>query len=398
MKVIIVGGGISGLYSGIHILKKGYDVTILEKNNYIGGRTTTYKKDGVQWEIGAGRLHESHTLLNNLIRKYKLSLYPIDDSMLYYNGRELVPNTFNKFIELLEPLKNLPASMLENNTLSDLTDVLGLRWIWSQYPYNAEVTTLRADLGLDAFLNGEMKNNKHFYGIREGFGELIKRMVSEFEESGGKIKKGCAVTEYMGDGKIRVKTDNGGEKIMKADKIIFATHALGLRDIDGIKHMPALNYVRMRPLIRIYAKFPIDSNGKPWFVGIPKVITNTLIKYFIPINYTNGTAMISYTDADYADDLLPMIDNGKKEEVKRLIMADLRSIFPSCDKPEFIKIYGWSEGSTYWLPGEYSPSLVSEQVMNPLANVYICGESFSLRQAWVEGALEHTSSMLEKYF
>ncbi|MBP5407780.1 MAG: NAD(P)-binding protein [Bacilli bacterium] len=37
MNLSIIGGGISGLCTGIYALKKGFKCTIYEKNKYLGG-------------------------------------------------------------------------------------------------------------------------------------------------------------------------------------------------------------------------------------------------------------------------------------------------------------------------------------------------------------------------
>ncbi|MBI4379338.1 MAG: NAD(P)-binding protein [Nitrospinae bacterium] len=37
-KVIIVGGGLSGLTAGIHLIERGFDVEIFEKNSFCGGK------------------------------------------------------------------------------------------------------------------------------------------------------------------------------------------------------------------------------------------------------------------------------------------------------------------------------------------------------------------------
>jgi monoamine oxidase len=85
-------------------------------------------------------------------------------------------------------------------------------------------------------------------------------------------------------------------------------------------------------------------------------------------------------------------------------MKEIRSLFPSLSIPDhlFFKAHPWYDGCTYWTPGSYSPSQLSEELMNPLPishpNVYMCGESFSLNQAWMEGALQHAQSMLQKHF
>jgi phytoene dehydrogenase-like protein len=45
-KVIIVGAGIGGLVSAIKLKHHGYDVTVIEKNERIGGKINQIKKDG----------------------------------------------------------------------------------------------------------------------------------------------------------------------------------------------------------------------------------------------------------------------------------------------------------------------------------------------------------------
>lgn len=42
--IVIIGGGLSGLYTGIMLLLKGYNVTIIEKNNDLGGKLLYYNQ------------------------------------------------------------------------------------------------------------------------------------------------------------------------------------------------------------------------------------------------------------------------------------------------------------------------------------------------------------------
>ena len=66
--------------------------------------------------------------------------------------------------------------------------------------------------------------------------------------------------------------------------------------------------------------------------------------------------------------------------------------------PLFTKAHSWRAGVTYWLPGDYSPVEASRAAVRPLPetypSVFLCGESYSLRQCWVEGALEHAAAAL----
>ncbi|MFD2822169.1 phytoene desaturase family protein [Lacinutrix iliipiscaria] len=51
-KIIIIGSGFSSLSASCYLAKKGYDVTILEKNKTVGGRARQLKKDGFVFDTG----------------------------------------------------------------------------------------------------------------------------------------------------------------------------------------------------------------------------------------------------------------------------------------------------------------------------------------------------------
>jgi len=52
-KVIIIGSGVGGITTAIHLAQKGYQVKIFEKNSYPGGRCGKIIKDGHRFDIGA---------------------------------------------------------------------------------------------------------------------------------------------------------------------------------------------------------------------------------------------------------------------------------------------------------------------------------------------------------
>ena len=51
-KVIVIGSGFAGLSAATHLAHKGYDVTILEKNESAGGRARKFEKDGFVFDMG----------------------------------------------------------------------------------------------------------------------------------------------------------------------------------------------------------------------------------------------------------------------------------------------------------------------------------------------------------
>jgi monoamine oxidase len=56
--------------------------------------------------------------------------------------------------------------------------------------------------------------------------------------------------------------------------------------------------------------------------------------------------------------------------------------------------YYWEIGDHAWLPG-YNSDKIGKQILNPMKNIYICGEAFSHTQCWVEGALQTASNVLD---
>ena len=50
--VIIIGGGLGGLFTGSLLSKEGYRVTVLEKNRVVGGGLQTFRRAGMTFETG----------------------------------------------------------------------------------------------------------------------------------------------------------------------------------------------------------------------------------------------------------------------------------------------------------------------------------------------------------
>ena len=82
-KAIVIGSGFAGLASAVRLLKKGYDVTVLEAMESLGGRATVFKKDGYTFDAGPTVITAPY-LLNELFElldenpKDFFELIPID--------------------------------------------------------------------------------------------------------------------------------------------------------------------------------------------------------------------------------------------------------------------------------------------------------------------------------
>nr|MBP6386527.1 FAD-dependent oxidoreductase [Pseudarcicella sp.] len=52
MKVVVIGAGFSGLAAATALADKGYDVTIVEKNEMAGGRARMFEAEGFKFDMG----------------------------------------------------------------------------------------------------------------------------------------------------------------------------------------------------------------------------------------------------------------------------------------------------------------------------------------------------------
>ena len=69
MKIAIIGTGISGLTSA-YLLNKKHDITVFEKNDYVGGHTHTHDIDygGKVWSVDSGFIVYNENTYPNFIK------------------------------------------------------------------------------------------------------------------------------------------------------------------------------------------------------------------------------------------------------------------------------------------------------------------------------------------
>ena len=137
-----------------------------------------------------------------------------------------------------------------------------------------------------------------------------------------------------------------------------------------------------------------ETTGKVWFQDIPRTITDSKIKYIIPINYSDGSIMISYTDGPNAN----YWNSISESELEKRLHAEVTKLYPeieSIPKSIFSKKYYWSTGACYFKKG-FDYKVIQRKMLNPESNLFLCGDSFSNNQAWMEGALQTSEKILKK--
>jgi monoamine oxidase len=415
--IVIVGAGIAGLTVAEGLVKRrlvpASRILVLERYPNVGGRVVT-NRDPFQYEIGAGRINKGHKRVLGLVKRFGLHTYPIDGGMAWRGldgsagDLDLVWKPLRTAI--VEHLKGQSRATLATHTVSEL-----LPRSWHPYliafPYWAEVHMLRADLALEAFeadpvskSGGEMAEWSDYVGVREGLDAITSKLAEAVEARGVEIRTRHRIQD------IRHLPKNGGFEIVgdfgkkaeakpfaiQADQVIIATCRCSLSQFSVLKKAPLLRQLQTSPLLRIYAAYPPQGHGKPvWFQDIPKTVTDSPLRFVIPIDPAKGLIMISYTDGPtdtghWRDLEGKALEAALAKEVKRLWGIQV-------PPATYLQKHDWPAGCTYWVPGRYDVEAAIKAAMNPAENLFVVGESVARHQAWIESALESAERFLRNY-
>jgi hypothetical protein len=396
----IVGAGIAGLTTAESLLDRGHSVTLLERYPNVGGRIVTNREpQEPQYEIGAGRIHTSHKRVHALIKRFKLHTYPIDNKLVY---RPLSTTTDEElghdwiFPAIVNMLKTVPTKTLATYTIHELLSP-DWRKLLSRFPYWAEIHMLRADIALESF-QAEMGTYKGYVGIVEGIDALTTHLKDAVVAKGAKlvvrhrvadIRKHKTGYEIVGD---FGKKAEAKPFTIHSDHVIIATCRCSLGKFSVLKGQPLLKQLQTSPLVRIYAQYPV-TKGVAWFKDVPKTVTDSPLRFVIPINPKTGLIMISYTDGD---DTKPWINLDDKELTEQ-IQKEVKALYGPVPDPLWVKKHPWPSGCTYWTPGSYDIDKAIHIAMHPTRNLWVVGESVARHQAWIESALASMDLLLEEF-
>lgn len=444
--IIIIGGGIAGIYI-MHELSKSHpdlSLLLLEKNKQFGGRVDTGHFGDSIIEKGAGRFSGSHTLLLQLIDelslKHKIQLIGSNAFYMPAKGQGIVEKSVfdapsygttpsfleNLYNHILNPIIGpdimpsagliaqviLRSKMVSKETLQKQTflqfanTILHKKqteYIENAFGYYSELHIMNA---YDCIrLMTELSPTQSFYSIKDGFSQIIFRMLENLQKNKHHmILSEQTVTRILPQEswfRVFVDSDVGGSpKYYIGKQVICALPKQSLEKISIFKPIRSyLSKVNAGSLCRIYSQFDVKKGGGVWFNHLPKFTTNNRLRMVIPINAEKGIIMISYTDnmfADYWEKIYRSegIDSVN-QKIKELILESTGIDIP---KPKNTQLFYWKHGVGYWGVGADSEK-VAERLIQPFESMklYICGENYSAdHQQWIEGALETSREVLDK--
>tara|TARA_B100000524_G_scaffold347403_1_gene249304 strand:- start:644 stop:1903 length:1260 start_codon:yes stop_codon:yes gene_type:complete len=410
--IIIVGGGIAGLYCAYNLQDK-FKILLLDKSNKLGGRiyTKTINVNGIQYnlETGAGRVSDIQKNTMGLIDELGLSdnlvKLPTKKKFISTKNIKYSYNTDDIFKEIIKISKKYKKIDLVNITFQKFVfSILKKKkatYIYESFGYKSEFLTLNAYDAIKSFKTDLFYKNNYF-GFKNGYSSIVEKLKDKLYNTN--IQLNTKFTSYIKNNSKLIVSCKADKKIIKysTDKLIFALPSkqlisIAYRLFNSKRVNKLLHSVKPEPLCRIYAIYEKNPHtGKVWFDNLGKITTDNEIQYIIPINKETGLIMISYTDNIYARYWNIVDKLGLLQETLHL---KLKELFPKIDIPNpiYLSCFYWRQGAHYFKTKVDSRKII-KNIIKPFSTkeIYICNEAYSMNQAWVEGSLTSAKNCIEK--
>lgn len=405
--LIIVGGGISGLFLYYKLLNTGKKILLLEKNELFGGRILQCEEviNGHEYSFpkGGARFNLNHTEVIKLLKELKLLDFRKDKGQNAYVDFVDSKNEFSKkfndksgfdyITKILDKAKHDDTIYLKSCTFQEYAKKHlkndELEYMIVASGYSGQLKNMNMYDAYHLFSKGIRPDLTYYSGY---YHKMIDKLVNLIEESNGVLKNKSNVKSIQYDNTNEIYSVNVNDKEIKGTKIALCLPKNALLKIPLLKpiHSVLEKSISCKPLCRVYALFKKEDI---WFNDLTtKVITNNPLRFIIPMDRENGLIMISYTDDEYTKYWNSM---KTKKEVKDAIVKNVKLTFKKeINAPEKVWVFNWDCGVGYWNKGIDS-NKVANQITNPCKNLYICGENYSLTQSWVEGSLESCNRCLK---
>jgi hypothetical protein len=400
--IIIVGGGISGLYSAYKILKMAPKTKLLvlegHKKQWLGGRLGNEMFQGTQIVTGAGvGRKEKDYLLIELLRELKV---PYNEFQVAPKQATTIypPCNIKKIINILKKqLKEKSQNAPVRKTFKQFAvPILG----------NELYKSLTICLGYTDYENEDVYDTLYHYGLEDNFEKWTalhipwKLLIETIAKKIGYKNIHCSsfVTnvEDTLPCNFVVHTDRG--KSYSCNKVILATTISSVLKL--LPGFPIYQQIHGQTFLRLYGKFTKSSAEimKQYVSGY--TIVPGPLKKIIPMDPDRGVYMIAYTDNEDEKYLKDRLTNTQKNrDYFCELLEEALGIPKGALNLIAIKDYYWPIGTHYYEPLQSSFKNRKDfikKAQNPMPGMLVVGEMISMNQGWTQGALESVESVVNK--
>ena len=428
-RVVVVGAGLAGLTAAFELDRKGWDVTVIEARDRVGGRCRTFRRElrfGQVAEAGGEFIDTAHEAVRGYASSFGLDLDDLrsspaeDDDLsdgLYYEGKlrdreSVVDEDIQAELDRLdEQIDRYAAAIdvddpartgagLDTRSVGDLLDELQLdpdarllaeADLRGEYAVEPDELSLLFHVVLTAVTADESADDIERYRIRGGNDRLPNAFADRLRDS--LVLEAPVESIQARQSRVRVVAD--GEEV-DADYCVIAVPLPALRQVRLDAELPravpdaigGLQYGNItKTALQYKSRFWADEG----YTGL--VLTDLPIQATwdaTPVDATSGGVLMSYAPAGAAGKLGALAPDDRIATVG----DQVAEVFEDSDaEDEFVTgaTIAWGRerytGGSYsaWAPGQYTrwwPAL-----RRPHGRIYFAGEHTDLWASYMEGAV-----------
>ncbi|HET9369056.1 MAG TPA: NAD(P)/FAD-dependent oxidoreductase [Vicinamibacterales bacterium] len=421
-KVVIVGGGFSGLAAGYELGKVGYDVTVVEARNRIGGRVISFSDlvPGKNVEGGGELIGSNHPTWVAYAKQFKLDFLDVSEedaeAPIVINGKRLTSDesdelwealekTFNgmlgdaaKVTDASEPWKTPDAEALDRRSLAawidaqDTTPLCKAALHALMTSDNGMVTAWQSYLGNLAMIKGggleKYWTESEVYRCKGGNQQLAQRLSTAI--GAGKVITRMPVRAIATDDRsARVTLGDG--RVLEADHVLLTAPPTVWNRIAIDPVLPPT----LAPQMGSNVKFLIGLKSRFWRNAelAPDMLTDGPVSQ--TWHATDGqpggpAAMVAFSGGPAADECRAWTPAARIENYLAAIEKVYRGIRPSFVRARFMD---WPSDpyckASYSFPAPGQVTTQGPILRNGVGRLHFAGEYTSYAfMGYMEGALE----------
>lgn len=356
-EVIIIGGGISGLTCGWHLADAGYKVTILEKEQILGGLARSFFIKGKMLPLTYRHVLFPDKVTQRYIKKFGLlnQLHWVRSNQVFWHENRAYLLSKPQHILSFKPLNLKSKIRLLNLGLyvwfkKDWDDLKGIdcnEWLnrmvgkkttellfqnLMDIKFNMPLSCVNA-AWLGKRLHQSIRNIDRYGYIKSGWQELINRMAEEIIKKGGRIFNNFEVTKIVSNHNIEGISSDGKSNSVSGDIIVSTVPPPVFNDILNLpnKSNLLLENIRYKLIISFVCGSVNDiSRYYSSIILNPHLIFGGFFNHSVLFPSITRNGEYIYYFFTYLEERDPIFQYDN-ETIKDIYLSDIKKLFPNFD-------------------------------------------------------------------